>query len=447
MSGRGRVDQFCRGAAVALACALLAGACGNSGDDADATADTTAPDAGGTSVPGVTDTEIKIGGLVAVSGPLGQQFRGSEAGFRAYIDYINDQGGVHGRTIDLATVANDNTDTARDLEEAKALVEQEGVFAVAPVSTPVFGAAQYLADEGVPTFGWNIQEEWDLGANLIGYPTSWPRDERPDDPVATQSYIARKLGVEKVGVIAYTAPQSKTCGEQTVAAFQHYGLEVGFEDTSLPLGATDLTADVQRMKDAGVGYVVTCIDVNGNVLLARSLQRAGLDIPMSWPTGYEEKTLESFGELMDNVYFTTGFLPFESAASSEGLQLYLEELPKREPDAEIGNQTLIGWINAMMLVGGLEAAGPDLTRDKLVDAVRAMTDFDADGIIAPTDLSTPPEDRPEPAADEPAACGGAVVTVDGGEFTPVFNEPFLCLGDIATAEDLDALLAEEGSAG
>lgn len=435
------------GVAAMLALVLAAAACGNSGDDdttsaagddTDAEVDGTAGE-GGTEVPGVTDSTVRVGGVIALTGPLGQQFRGSEPGFRAYIDYVNEQGGVHGRTIELVEVANDNTDTARNLEEARALVEQEDVFAIAPVSTPVFGAAQYLADEGVPTFGWNIQEEWRFGDNLIGYPPSWERPEAPPFvPAPVQSYIAKQLGATKVGVMAYTAPQSKECGENTIESFEHFGLDVVFEDTSLPLGATDVTADVQKMQEAGVEYLVTCIDVNGNVTIARSLQRAGLDIPMSWPTGYEDETLASFAELMENVYFTTGFLPFQSADQSEGMQLYLEQLPQRQPDAEIGNQTLIGWINAMMLVEGLEAAGPDLTRDKVVEAIRGMDAFDADGIIPASDYTTPPEER-----EVLEGCTAAVVTVEDGAFTPVFQEPFLCLEGVETAEDLDAAIAGE----
>ena len=34
-------------------------------------------------------------------------------------------------------------------------------------------------------------------------------------------------------------------------------------------------------------------------------------------------------------------VPFQSAEASPGMQRYLEQLPLREPDAEIGNQTLV----------------------------------------------------------------------------------------------------------
>ena len=51
--------------------------------------------------PGVTDTSIKVGMITDLTGPLA--FIGQElsAGTRLYLQYINDQGGVHGRKIDL----------------------------------------------------------------------------------------------------------------------------------------------------------------------------------------------------------------------------------------------------------------------------------------------------------------------------------------------------------
>jgi branched-chain amino acid transport system substrate-binding protein len=429
-----------RSAAMVAVAATLVAACGNSpgGGGSDATAD----QGSNGSTPGVTDSTILVGGLIAVTGPLGQQFRATEAGFRAYIEHVNEQGGVHGRTIEVVRVANDNTDTARNLEEARGLVERDGVFAVAPVSTPVFGAAEYLAERGVPTFGWNIQDEWRFGESLIGHPASWFReDPPPEDPQPIQSYIARTLGFSRVGVMAYTAPQSRQCGQDTIDAFRHYGLDVVFEDLSLPFGVTDVTADVQKMRDEGVEYLVTCMDVNGNVLVARTLQRERLDISMSWPTGYEQEALDAFGaDLFRNVYFTTAFLPFESAELSPGMQLYLQELPARAPDAPIGNQSIIGWISAMLFVEALEAAGPEPTREAVIAAVRAMDDFDADGILPPTDYTAPPEVR------GPAPCGGAVVTVEGSEFVQVFEQPFLCLGSVRSADALEELI-QAGAAG
>ena len=49
-------------------------------------------------VPGVTDTEVTVGMTTPLSGPAA--LWGTTAlGAKAWADYINDQGGVHGRKI------------------------------------------------------------------------------------------------------------------------------------------------------------------------------------------------------------------------------------------------------------------------------------------------------------------------------------------------------------
>ena len=40
-----------------------------------------------------------------------------------------------------------------------------------------------------------------------------------------------------------------------------------------------------------------------------------------------------------------------------------------------------GWINAALLVAGIEKAGRGFTQESVIDAINAMTDFRADGIL------------------------------------------------------------------
>ena len=56
--------------------------------------------------------------------------------------------------------------------------------------------------------------------------------------------------------------------------------------------------------------------------------------------------------------------------------------------------SLVGWINADEFVTGLKAAGPNFTRQKVVDATNAITNYTAGGIVAADRLDDrPPEGR------------------------------------------------------
>jgi branched-chain amino acid transport system substrate-binding protein len=83
--------------------------------------------AGSAASPGVTAKAIAIGS----SGPLtGDPAAASLVrGANAYFKYVNARGGVNGRKIAF-TIRDDAGDAAQALENARALVEQDGVFAL-----------------------------------------------------------------------------------------------------------------------------------------------------------------------------------------------------------------------------------------------------------------------------------------------------------------------------
>ena len=75
--------------------------------------------------PGVTKTEIKIGATFPFSGPassLGNNGRG----LMAYVQSINDRGGINGRKINLITL-DDAYSPPKAVEQTRRLVESDGV--------------------------------------------------------------------------------------------------------------------------------------------------------------------------------------------------------------------------------------------------------------------------------------------------------------------------------
>src|SRR2546428_11918780 len=78
--------------------------------------------------PGVTATEIKIGGTFPLTGAA-SLYKTIPAAEKAYFDYVNDHGGVNGRKINFE-ILDDGYDPSRTVPAATQLVEKDGVFAV-----------------------------------------------------------------------------------------------------------------------------------------------------------------------------------------------------------------------------------------------------------------------------------------------------------------------------
>lgn len=405
------------------ATALLAVACSNSESSTRTSgggeAEQVAVDA-----PGVTDSEIRVGGVASVTNPLGGEYGGFFEGAKAYLELVNEEGGVHGREIVMAAERDDKV--ASNDVEVGALLTQDEVFAVLPIGSLLFTGADRLVEEGVPTFGWQINEEWagteeEPRENLFGHSGSYLGIPTGNP---TLPYIAQEEERTTAGLLAYSVPQSADCLTGAKASIDLWGdevgLELGYEDAALAFGVTDLSVQVSNMKQAGVDIIYPCMDLQGVVTLAKELKKQGSDAIMTLPNAYDRTIIEDFGDLFQGAYIGTAFAPFETDPAPEGLEKYLAAM--EEAGLEPTEPTTVGWLNAALFVEGLREAGPDFDRQKVIDAINEMTDWTAEGMLSGVDWTTAHFEVDRPCT--------AFTRVEGEEFVPALTQgdsPFVCL--------------------
>jgi branched-chain amino acid transport system substrate-binding protein len=410
------------GITILVSCLLLAAACGNSESDPSDNA------SGGASAPGVTDDTIKVGGVGSLTNPIGVKAGSVFDGAKAYLDIVNEDGGVDGREIELVAEEDDSAQASRNTSLVRSLVQQEDVFAVLPVATITpFPGAEFLADQSVPTFGLNLSPSWADKPTLFGEKGSFLCF---DCASPFLPYLARELERPRVGIIAYTAAQSQACAEGQKNSYEEFadetGVELVFEDTSLGFGFTPgaLDADLRTMRDRGVQFLSTCIDGAGSGRLADAIDRAGLDIVQYLPNGYDPDIVEEFGDVLDGGVASSFAFPFEDEQPPEAMERYKAAM--EDTGSEINELSMAGWLSADLFVTGLRAvaeAGDELTRENLVKTINAMKDYDAGGLLAGTDWTISHDQIP------PQPCLTFVeITPDG--FAPILGEPgkpFVCL--------------------
>ncbi len=403
-------------ASALLALAVAAGglaACGNAGNSVSNSGNTN----------GVTSNKIVVGGIASLTGPLPADFAPVFDGVRAYFDMVNAAGGVNGRKLDFAYGLDDGSNPQQDTVQARALVS-DGVFAVVGVATPSFAGASYLASNNVPTFGYNINPEWDLSNSLFGSEGSYIDFEHPG---AEPAFLAERVHATRVGILAYNVKQSQQACIGLANVMKKFHIQVAFEDLSISPPASDLTADVTRMQNAHVDFVASCLDLGGNLVLSRTLQGKGMgSVTQYWYDGYDEAAVRQNAALMNHVYLLIGHVPFESGQTQPkkypAMALYLRELKKYYPGDLPSEASISGWVSAEMFVDGLRKIGRDVTRQRLIDAINSETSWTG-GIVAPIDW------KDEHHSLGPIDCN-AFVQVRNGHFVPVFGSSktvFTCL--------------------
>ena len=371
---------------------------------------------------GVTETEILVGGVASKTNALGGVYDQAFVGAQAYFDMINEKGGIYGRKIKV--VKNHDDQITNNQSEVKALINEDKVFAVVPVATLVFSGAAELTKANIPTYGWNINPEFTPAPNLFGEKGSYLCF---DCATAVQPWVAKQLGAKKVGVLAYgIAEQSKECAKGVVASFKKYPVaEIAYEDSDVAFATTDMSVQVQKMKDAGVDYITSCMDTNGVTTLAKEMKKQNLTATHFLENAYDSAFIAKFGDLFQNSIVRIGSVPFEAATKPAGLTDFATYIAKAK--GEQNETSLAGWMAADLFVTGLKAAGPEFTRQKVIDATNKLT-WNANGINSGVDWT---EAHSKSGTED---CS-AFVQIQGNAYVPKFNQgdkSFVCFETQAT---------------
>jgi branched-chain amino acid transport system substrate-binding protein len=376
--------------------ALVAVACGGKEEEAKNTpgASPAATQPSAEKVPGVTDTEILLGTHLPLSQTPAAAYAPLGNGMKAYFDYINDtEGGVYGRKIRLV-ICDDHYNPPDAAECVRKLVEQDGIFALmGGLGSAAHGAAwKYLEERGIPDM-WVLSgaTKWTdplVKTRFGGFP-----DYETEGKILGR-YIAEHYDGKKLGIVG----QNDDLGEDGTK-----GLRAGIEGSNVEVvavekfesSATDLTSQMQRLKNAGAEVVAVyavpttaanAIKVAREVLawdvpiVVASVAATDITIALAGPQNAEGVVSVVFGH---QIYET----------DYPGVAKHIEIMKKYQPDVPPSNVTVLGAGVAELTVEALKSAGPDLTRESFVEGAERLCDFTCSICLVPISLS-PTDHRP-----------------------------------------------------
>jgi branched-chain amino acid transport system substrate-binding protein len=361
-----------RGLCAALAAALLLAGCGAGGR----------PDEGGgfggaaAAEVGVTETSVKVGAHFPLTGVAAPGYSEIPTGTKAYFDFVNAAGGVHGRQIEYVfrDDAYNPTQTSQVVNE---LVLQDQVFALmGGLGTPTHSAVlDYLNSEGVPdlfvssgsllwdqpaqnpmTFGW--QPDYEVEAKIIG------------------QYVAQNFPQARVGLFL----QDDDLGRDAeIGARRYLEGQIVAAERYTP-GNTDVAPQIAALQAAGADLVIG-FNVPSYTALSQ-LQSLRLNYTPQWiysnigsDPALVGSLLARFSEgqvtdagLLEGV-LTTEYLPGVDTPENPWTQLFRRVWDAHGGEGELTNYRIYGMAEAYTFVQALQAAGPDPTREGIVEAV------------------------------------------------------------------------------
>jgi branched-chain amino acid transport system substrate-binding protein len=154
-------------------------------------------------------------------------------------------------------------------------------------------------------------------------------------------------------------------------------------EVTLERGQSDATAQVLKLKEAGLDFVAAILYEPELVVFLRDAHKLGLNVPKVGSLGADyvntERRLGSREPMKD---FYQIFQYKDLIDGGEGIKAARAIIEPRLPPGErVTDFTFYGPGSAVLIVHVLEKIGRDLTREKFIAEMEKVKDFDT-GIIA-----------------------------------------------------------------
>jgi branched-chain amino acid transport system substrate-binding protein len=319
---------------------------------------------------GVSKTEITLGSIQDLSGPLagfGKQIR---LGMMLRVDEVNEQGGINGRQLKLL-IEDSAYDPRKAVLAAQKLVNQEKIFAM----VAHLGTAQNMA--AMP-----VQFE----KNVINFfPVTAAREmydpfHRLKYAFATTYYEQMRIALPK---LVKEKGAKKVC---TIYQDDEFGLEVlrggeaglkvvgmeFVEKTSFKRGATDFSSQVAKMKSAGCDLVVLGTIIRETIGTIGESRKTGFNpVFLGSSAAYTDLIHKLGGKAMDGLYATMAVQnPYLDEASQPIRFWATKYKTKFNEDPTVFS--VYGYLAIDAFIRAAQKAGPNLSTDSFIKAMDTM---------------------------------------------------------------------------
>lgn len=352
---------------------------------------------------GVTAKSVTVATLADVSGVQPGLFQSAHQAARAASAYINSQGGICGRQVEVLPL--DSKTDAGGNRSAMLEACDKAFAVVGSMSAFDEGSAKPGQDCGIPdmTAITTNAAKYDATNTFPMYPNS-------SKATATTSarYIAKRFPdvIKKAAILWLNQAVTKSNALNRKKVWESVGYKFIYEAEVQVLEA-NYTRFVSEMESRGVQYVTMVADYQNIVRLQKTMKQQGY-IPKvrDWDSVAYDPDYLAERDAVEGSFIFINTAMFEESASNAEMKLYTDWLKRASPGAVPDYFGLYAW-SAYRLFQKLAAEiGPDLTRKKLFDALKATKEWGANGLHGPH----------QTGAKLPTTCN-LYVEVKGGKFT------------------------------
>ncbi len=346
---------------------------------------------------GATDTEIKVGQTLAFSGPASSYATIGKTQ-AAYINMINEQGGINGRKIKLIQY-DDAYSPPKAVEQVRKLVEDDEVLLTFQIlGTPSNAAVQkYLNSKKMP------QLYAATGASKFTDPKNfpWTMGYNPNYFVEGRiygQYILKTYPNAKVGVLYQNDDLGKDYLNGLKAGLGDKAASMIVAEASYEVSDPTIDSQILKIKSAGADLFFSASTPK------QAAQAIKKNYELDWhPVHILDINATSVGAVMKPagleaskgvISVNYGKDPLDPTwKDDDGMKKYLAFMEKYYPD---GDKTSLfntyGYSTAQLLVYTLKQCGDNLTRENVMKQATSLKNVELDMGLPGIRINTSPTD-------------------------------------------------------
>ncbi|MEJ5272710.1 MAG: ABC transporter substrate-binding protein [Spirochaetota bacterium] len=318
---------------------------------------------------GITATEIKIGSFQALSGPVAAIGVPVKKGLDAYFNWVNANGGINGRKINLI-VADDAFNPSNTVVEVKRLVESDKVFALvcglgAPGNLAIM---DYVEAQKVPY----VYQA--AGAGILTIPPKryifGVQPNYTTEGAIAVKYLVEQKKAKRIAIVYRNTDDGKEELASVKNTLSKKGMTLAAEIPIEPT-ATDFSSNIVKLTEANADAVIVMLFVPQSSNFVKQAKQFGLT-KQNYLLTYSNADPTFAAIAGANIAAGVEALAWVNVdftdPNAHFIKVYQATFAGEIPNA----YAVAGMIAAEIFTEAVQRAGKNLTREKLISALESM---------------------------------------------------------------------------
>ncbi len=329
---------------------------------------------------------VKLGGIFDITGATGDVGKPYAEGVKAYVKWLNENGGVNGRKVDLIDI-----DYAYKIPQAveayKKLATQDKVPAILGWGTGDTEAmVPFISKDKIPYISGSLSENL---LTVADHPYNFMVAASYSDQARVILKYIKDNAKEETPKVALIYNDTGF-GRSPIADAEAFAKKIGVEIVDkeiVDLKALDATSQLLNMDKAGVKYAIIQETSNATATILKDAKKLGLKTQffgLNWTA--DEISLKLAGDVAEGYIGVVPFaFPFEDVPGmkqvEEGFKLMGMSLD------QLNQKHVQGWLSAMIMLEGYKRAGDKITGENIKKGLENLNEFASGDLGAPVSFS------------------------------------------------------------